>query len=211
MIASLMQLYQHGGVTFLAIVTMSVLTVALGLERFFATWTNRRRMRVAAERILAHLAEHDRTMAQAVNASLPMHPATPLFQLLLGEQQPAPGELKRALARVIRNARRRLWMLASLGAIAPFVGLFGTVLGVMESFRYIGERGGGGFSVVSTGISQALVDTAGGIFVGIMAVVLYNAMQVYTGDYVARLKEAAEEVLESAVEVQSGVSRSHAG
>ncbi len=200
--ASLGKLYESGGFTLIFILCLSILALAVGLERLFATWSYRRRMQVSTERILAHLREKNRTMAQAVNASLPWHPATSLFGMLLGDAAPGAGELKRAQSRIVRGAKRRLWVLASIGALAPFVGLFGTVLGVMEAFRQIGEAGTGGFQVVSSGISEALVATAGGIFVGIEAVVLFNYLSVYVGEYTAQLKESAEEVLESASDLE---------
>ena len=72
------------------------------------------------------------------------------------------GDARMAMAREQKrlNAalRARTWILATAGALMPFVGLFGTVLGVMTSFQAIGESGEGGFAVVSVGISQALID-----------------------------------------------------
>src|SRR5262249_35785264 len=156
---------EHGGTTLVVILLLSVVALAIGLERLFATWSYRRRMQMSTERILAHLRENNRTMAQAVNASLPWHPATGLFGMLLAETTPNSGEPKRAQSRIVRGAKRRLWVLASIGALAPFVGLFGTVLGVMEALGKIAQEGSGGYGVVSAGISQALVATAGGIFV----------------------------------------------
>jgi biopolymer transport protein ExbB len=210
---SLAALYAEGGLTLVVIFLLSILALAVGLERFVATWNYRRRMHVSRERILVHLAERNRTMAQAVNQSLPWHPATALFSMLLGDKELRGAELKRAQSRIVRAARRRLWMLASIGSIAPFVGLFGTVVGVMEAFQQIGLEGAGGFQVVSAGISEALVATAGGIFVGIEAVVLFNALQVYVSEYTAMIREAAEEVHESAsaTEVGSAVPSTQVG
>lgn len=207
MIAAISELYQRGGLTFIVIIGLSVLALGIGLERWYATWAYRRNLLVATERILDQLRAHNRTMAQAVNASLPWHPATTLFAMLLDDKRASGnGEVKRLQSRIVRSVRRRLWMLASIGAIAPFVGLFGTVIGVMEAFQQIGATGSGGFAVVSTGISAALIATAGGIFVGIEAVVLFNYLQVYVGEYTAALKESAEEVLEAASEVGGAVS-----
>ena len=195
---NLHDVYQHGGLTLIAILVLSIVTLAVGLERFLAIWTYRKRLLVSAERILLHLSEKNFTMAQAVNQSLPWHPGTDLFALMLTTAEVNLSEIKRSQNRVIRRVRRRLWMLASIGAIAPFVGLFGTVIGVMEAFQQIAVHGSGGFVVVSAGISSALIATAGGIFVGIEAVVLFNYLQVYVNDYTAVLKEAVEEILEKA-------------
>lgn len=197
MLDSVTKLYAEGGLTLIVILALSIVALAVGLERFFATYNYKKRMALAVTRILGSLAENNRTMAQAVNASLPWHPATPLFGMVLDEKNRPHTELKREQARIVRKAKRRLWVLASIGAIAPFVGLFGTVLGVMESFHQIGSQGGGGFQVVSGGISEALIATAGGIFVGIEAVILFNYLSVYVGEYAVLIKEAAEELMEN--------------
>ena len=67
-------------------------------------------------------------------------------------------------------------MLGSVGALMPFAGLLGTVVGVMSSFKAIGTSGQGGFSVVSAGISEALIATAAGLFVAIEAVLFFNLL-----------------------------------
>ncbi|HEX7962419.1 MAG TPA: MotA/TolQ/ExbB proton channel family protein [Terriglobales bacterium] len=64
--------------------------------------------------------------------------------------------------------------LATIGSTAPFIGLFGTVVGIINAFRSIAATGSGGMSVVSGGIAEALVSTALGIFVAIPAVVAFN-------------------------------------
>ena len=77
--------------------------------------------------------------------------------------------------------RARLWILGTIGATAPFIGLFGTVVGIMRAFHQMAITGQGGFSVVAAGISEALITTAGGIAVAIEAVVLYNMLNVLAG------------------------------
>jgi biopolymer transport protein ExbB/TolQ len=67
-----------------------------------------------------------------------------------------------------------LGFLATIGSTAPFIGLFGTVVGIINAFRSIAATGSGGMSVVSGGIAEALVSTALGIFVAIPAVVAFN-------------------------------------
>ena len=72
---------------------------------------------------------------------------------------------------------RRLPLLATIGSIAPFVGLFGTVLGIIRAFRDLALANAGGAAVVSQGIAEALVATATGLFVAITAVFIYNSFQ----------------------------------
>ena len=66
----------------------------------------------------------------------------------------------------------------TIGSAAPFLGLFGTVVGVLRAFRKIAETGNTGFVVVAAGISEALIATAAGIMVAVIAVVFYNYLQV---------------------------------
>ncbi len=76
---------------------------------------------------------------------------------------------------VIASFKRYLWALGTVGSSAPFVGLFGTVVGILKAFQMLSVSGaGGGFKVVSQGIAAALVATAAGILVAIYAVVAYN-------------------------------------
>jgi biopolymer transport protein ExbB/TolQ len=72
---------------------------------------------------------------------------------------------------------KRLPLLATIGSTAPFVGLFGTVLGVIEAFKDLAQANAGGAAVVSQGIAEALVATATGLFVAITAVFIYNLFQ----------------------------------
>ena len=65
-------------------------------------------------------------------------------------------------------------MLASLGALSPFIGLFGTVIGIMHSFHAISEKRGAGIEIVGSGISEALICTAAGLAVAVLAVLAYN-------------------------------------
>ncbi len=68
----------------------------------------------------------------------------------------------------------RLNILATVGAVAPFVGLFGTVWGIMDTFKGIGLRGSATLAVVAPGISEALIATAAGLAAAIPAVIFYN-------------------------------------
>jgi biopolymer transport protein ExbB len=87
-------------------------------------------------------------------------------------------DLEELLATKQKEERLKLekWLgvLGTLGNIAPFIGLFGTVVGIIKAFRDLALSGGGGPSVVAKGIAEALVATAGGLLVAIPAVIIYN-------------------------------------
>ena len=86
--------------------------------------------------------------------------------------------LHRRLDETNSDLKKNLWMLGTIASSAPFVGLFGTVWGIMESFKQIGSSGKAGFSVVAGSISEALIATGSGILVAVIAVMFYNYLQV---------------------------------
>jgi biopolymer transport protein TolQ len=88
----------------------------------------------------------------------------------------------------------RLGFLATTGAVAPFVGLFGTVWGIMNSFFQIGEQANSSLAVVAPGISEALFATAIGLFAAIPAVIAYNRFSAAVGGYEASLGRFADKV-----------------
>jgi biopolymer transport protein ExbB len=85
--------------------------------------------------------------------------------------------LERYLEEMGEDLRRGLPVLASVGSVAPFVGLLGTVVGIISAFQGIASTGSGGLSSVSAGISEALVETALGLAVAIPAVLAFNFLQ----------------------------------
>ncbi len=82
--------------------------------------------------------------------------------------------LRRASTEEMAKLTRFISFLATTGSTAPFIGLFGTVWGIMNSFQAIGSKKGAGFEVVGAGISEALIATAVGLAAAIPAVVAYN-------------------------------------
>lgn len=108
--------------------------------------------------------------------------------------------MQRATASEIERLEQRLTSLATLGNISPFVGLFGTVIGIMRSFEAISRTGSGGLASVSAGIAEALVATAAGLFVAIPAVIAYN-------HFVSRVKTHATEMDGAASELIARVAR----
>jgi biopolymer transport protein ExbB/TolQ len=85
-----------------------------------------------------------------------------------------------------------LVILGTLGNNAPFIGLFGTVLGIIEAFNSLAENTGGGPSVVMAGISEALVATAVGLLVAIPAVIAFNASQRVVKKFIGNAEVVAK-------------------
>ncbi len=90
-----------------------------------------------------------------------------------------------------------LWVLGTVGASAPFIGLFGTVVGIIKAFHNLAVMGSGGFSVVAAGISEALIATGLGLAVAIIAVIFYNYFQTRVDRIEAALIIASNRVLDA--------------
>jgi biopolymer transport protein TolQ len=101
---------------------------------------------------------------------------------------------------------RNLPWLAITGAVTPFVGLFGTVWGIIDAFHGLGTSGAATLRAVAPGISEALITTAGGLVVAIPAVIAYNLIGGSIRDFAARCDDFSLEML-NAVERQPMASR----
>ncbi len=96
---------------------------------------------------------------------------------------------------------RRMSWLATIGSTSPFVGLFGTVMGVVEAFHGIGVAGGGSLKAVAPGIAEALITTAAGLFVAVPAVVAYNQFTARVKVFAAAIDDFSRELLNSLEEI----------
>jgi biopolymer transport protein ExbB len=103
--------------------------------------------------------------------------------------------LQRVEAAAARRARRGLTLLASIGATAPFVGLFGTVWGIMNSFIGISEAQTTNLAVVAPGIAEALLATGLGLVAAIPAVLIYNSFTRSVAGYKAMVADVSTQVI----------------
>ena len=92
---------------------------------------------------------------------------------------------------------QRLTWLASIGAIAPFVGLFGTVMGIVTAFVGLGTEGTATLRAVAPGVAEALITTAAGLVVAIPAVIGYNQFTASCREFGSRMDDFARELLNS--------------
>jgi biopolymer transport protein ExbB len=103
--------------------------------------------------------------------------------------------LRDSMSETLIQLKQGLGFLATMGSTAPFIGLFGTVVGIINAFRNIAATGSGGMSVVSGGIAEALVSTALGIFVAIPAVVAFNHFTGKIETFHVEMNRASSQVL----------------
>jgi biopolymer transport protein ExbB len=192
------------------IVLSSVAAVAVAVERALSLWRFGERAQALADAVTRALFRGDVEDARA-QCERSSSPAADVFLAglvagapPLGAGRPVrPATPERVAAAVERQRqqlnlrlRAHLWLLGTIGATAPFIGLFGTVVGIMQAFHQMAATGQGGFTVVAAGISEALVTTAGGIAVAIEAVILYNFLNTHVQKIALQFKLLAEEYLE---------------
>lgn len=115
--------------------------------------------------------------------------------------------LEQQVKNVISDISRFQFIYATIGTSAPFIGLFGTVWGIMHSFRDIAKMGRAGLEVVAPGIAEALFTTAVGLFVAIPAVIAYNFFQNKIKKFARGLESLAAEVEMEIGEGEAVVSR----
>jgi len=104
--------------------------------------------------------------------------------------------MKRFITLETAKLERYLNFLATTGSATPFVGLFGTVWGIMDAFRSIGTTGSASLAVVAPGIAEALITTAAGLAAAIPAVIGYNYYLSMSRRFILELEDFAEEFLD---------------
>lgn len=117
----------------------------------------------------------------------------PGSELRLGLKERITQMMSVARNRELDKLERGLGFLATAGSSAPFIGLLGTVIGIMNSFRAIAGQQNTSLAVVAPGIAEALFATAIGLFVAIPAVIAYNKLSSELGRYAGRLEDFCTE------------------
>jgi biopolymer transport protein TolQ len=122
-------------------------------------------------------------------------PASPSTRPILKSLEAVDRALIRAATAEVNKLERRLTFLATTASVAPFIGLFGTVVGITLAFQQIGATGSTNLAVVGPGISEALIATAAGLFAAIPAVVFYNHFVHRVKDFSAAMDDFSLEFL----------------
>ena len=148
-------------------------------DNFDAYQRERRRNEVPSGKVAgAGLAEYKRNAAAGTDPE--------------GARQRIGLAMNSAVSEEADSLSDRLNFLATVGSVAPFVGLFGTVWGIMNSFFQIGQQQNSSLSVVAPGISEALFATAIGLFAAIPAVIAYNRFSHRVNGFEARMQRFAD-------------------
>lgn len=106
-----------------------------------------------------------------------------------------------AASEAVTGLERRMPWLATIASTSPFVGLFGTVMGVVDAFHGLGTAGSGTLRAVAPGIAEALITTAAGLFVAVPAVVAYNQLSARIRIFASATDDFCRELLNSLEEI----------
>jgi biopolymer transport protein ExbB/TolQ len=176
----------------------SVAGVAVICERIYALWGALAKSEVFKNRVIEAIEKGDLAKATAL-CETASDPLGEVFGRGLRVFARTPHKTTEAVNSqrmvAIAGFRRYLWALGTVGSSAPFVGLFGTVVGILKAFQSMSQAGTGGFKVVSQGIAAALVATAAGLLVAIYAIIAYNYFVAKVGAIGVQYKVFCEEFL----------------
>jgi biopolymer transport protein ExbB len=193
-------LIQQGAISTYPLLVCSVLVLGVAIERVMAL----RGALSSATRLTAEVVPlvWKQSFPDAVQRADGATPMGRIFGEVLGarEQLTIPQLERLASDRQfeeVQGATTYLWILGTIGAAAPFIGLFGTVVGIIRAFHAMAIAGTGGFAVVAAGISEALIATALGLAVGIVAVVLYNFFQARVDQIDGALRIGSARLMEA--------------
>jgi biopolymer transport protein ExbB/TolQ len=197
---SIWDLMSHGGGAMWVVVSFSVIALAVAIERGIAQWQFVTRARMLGETVTRCLSRGAVEESRSACERSPS-PIADVFLVgyeRLGRAKPehVATAVHRERLRVNQDLRSRLWILGTVGATAPFVGLFGTVIGIIVAMGGFKGEDTVKFNMVSGPISEALIVTAAGILVAVQAVILFNFFSQRAGRIATELKLLTDEFLE---------------
>jgi biopolymer transport protein TolQ len=206
--ALLEMVHNSGPVAFTVLVLLLAASV-MSWTIMFSKWSSFRKARLQSQRFIRAFRKSTRLSELAsVADQFKPSPLVAVFNEIHDEyhRQTAGRGLPRnpiALERAAQTAssealtamESRMTWLATIAAIAPFIGLFGTVMGIIDAFHGLGTAGAATLRAVAPGISEALITTAAGLVVAIPAVVGYNQLTARLREFGARMDDFGRELL----------------
>jgi biopolymer transport protein ExbB/TolQ len=203
--SSIWDLMNHGGGSMWVVVAFSVIALAVGIERAIAQWKFVTRARALGDAVTRCLGRGALDEARSACERSPS-PIADVFLVgyeRLGRARPehVVTAVHRERARVNQDLKTRLWMLGTVGATSPFIGLFGTVVGIILAMGDLNPNETVKLGEVSGPISSALVVTAAGILVAVEAVILFNFFSQRANRIATEMKLLTDEFLELLLEL----------
>ncbi len=178
----LIDIIHKGAIATYPLILLSIISVTVVLERLWSLKNMGSVTLRITESLLEPIKKGQRDLAIAICKQNSQSPAARIFLNVLereGSQglDTASTLATEAMFEETQKLKKHLWILGTVASSAPFIGLLGTVVGIIKAFENMAVAGTGGFAVVAAGISEALVATALGLAVAIIAVIFYNYFQ----------------------------------
>jgi biopolymer transport protein ExbB len=190
------QLLAQGGIVIYPLSLCSLISLAILIERLWLFRQADRDPNVILQHAQAALKAGGNPHPKWLDAPSPSVRVVGAAFERLGQARHCVEEHMRAvLSTEGLRLSAHLSIVGTIGNLAPFIGLFGTVLGIIRAFRDIGQVGAAGPAVVATGISEALVATAAGLFVAISSVIVYNLFITWQSRLLRRAEIVAAEMV----------------
>ena len=172
---SVKDLFVIGGFTMYILTFCSVVVVAVLVERFYLFFRFKNEFEFLKKKL------RKRTENEAITFSRPLSSLITDLAFVLKTDEMRKEKLHSANMTSIQSyLDKNLPVLATIGGMAPFIGLFGTVLGIIKAFKDLSQHKGAGIDVVGVGIAEALICTAAGLLVAIIAVIFFNLLKTRT-------------------------------
>jgi biopolymer transport protein ExbB len=207
----LLDLLWTGRLTTFPLAFLSVLVFGIAIERAWRYRGMEKATRDLARKQVDALVRRDVATARAM-CEASRTPMARVFGEALRWRNVALEDLNEVLhtgrQEQISELRRGLWFIGTIGSLAPYMGLFGTVVGIMRAFREIGVTGDTGFDVVASGIAEALIATAVGLLVAIVALILFNWLQTRLAVISQVMARSSERFVQALLYVESGATGS---
>ncbi len=195
---TLWQIFAAGGATMYVLLFCSLLSLAVIIDRLWTYWGMRRVNRVSfMRRIQGMIDRKDRegaievcreTRAPFANVALAG------LELRSRDEKLLASTLERAVTIQASRLERLTSIVGTIGNTAVYIGLFGTVLGIIRAFRDISAMGTGGMAVVIGGVAEALITTATGLAVAVPSVIFYNYFVRRIDEFVNDMELCASEM-----------------
>ena len=220
---SLWEILDMAGGAMWVILAMSVVVLAVALDRAIAHWGYMRKARALHDNVSRAL-QRGATREARSACERSQSPLADIFLVGFernGRTKPenVSSAVQRERVRALAELKSRTWMLGTIGATAPFVGLFGTVVGIIDGLGSIFEEKKNDLAIVAGPLSEALYATAAGILVAVEAVIVFNyfnqrlakvalEMKLLTDEFVELLEEAEDEKPEKSKTKSKGSAKS---
>lgn len=204
---SLMQLFRLGGWAMWPLLVFSVATLSLILERAVFLLTHRMNVAGVRAATLAALDGRDVAAARAALADSDRRDlAAPVFTAALEAAPLGERRIERAIestaAERLHTIERGFDLLVALGSIAPITGFLGTVSGMIGAFSAIANAADVNAQLVAGGIFEALITTAYGLAIAIVAITAYNLFAHFADRFAADLEEGGNELVTALVSIE---------